>query len=131
MVKFLERETWTDVGRPLRVRWNHAGVPQIAADPPRPSRQGRAQEEMFGKVTRTRSLSEYSRSSILTRIRFRESCHRESNFPFGVSSRDQAIYEFSDRLLDDRKREDAGFFPHGFGHLESRNVDRDYSAAEM
>jgi putative ABC transport system substrate-binding protein len=36
-----------------------------------------------------RSLSEYSRSSIPTRIRFRESRHQESNFPLRVSNRTQ------------------------------------------
>ena len=38
---------------------------------------------------RPRSLSEYSRSSIPTRIRFRESRHQESNFPLRVSKRTQ------------------------------------------
>src|SRR6516164_404130 len=40
-------------------------------------------------TTTARSLSEYSRSSIPTRIRFRESRHQESNFPLRVSKRTQ------------------------------------------
>ena len=41
-----------------------------------------------------RSLSEYSRSSILRRIRFREGRHQESNFPLLASKRTQMRIPF-------------------------------------
>jgi len=42
----------------------------------------------------SRSLSEYSRSSILRRIRFREGRHQESNFPLLASKRTQMRIPF-------------------------------------
>jgi hypothetical protein len=68
-----------------RARTGHASHQDRRVVTTSPSRAGPS----CVSTASARSLSEYSRSSIPTRIRFRESRHQESNFPLRVSKRTQ------------------------------------------